>query len=541
MLYSPGRMATASLDEDVQRLERWLQELIDQQPAGARSPVVPEGTDLPELTGPLKILLPRLAALRLGPRGPEARHHRPTRLQTLLEMTIELSQRCEQIDRAHARLRVVPPEVGMEESPIDTALLCKIDHDRHVAEATVQVFMLARELGPRTAALGKRVAELQRRAAGLHLRRLELLANPAAYPGGVVPQEILDERQLWIDAVGSGRPVGHKGLSPDEVATTWLDKSADLVALYTMIEERGHADPFAWFREDRVKPSIRLLNGSSEDEAESWGQCLRRLEQLGRRRLLFVAGSTHPGEDQLLADAFGAARGDRRDTTLVLVPRHWEMRNAPQAELRQAVRRAAESLGDVRFFSELRDEDEPDAVIVRCTGMLRAIYGVGRGAFVGGTLTAAMGHNVCEPLVWGLPTWSGPNHHANIVEWEEARAAMDPYLCSVDTPQLAAMFTEWLEMVETGELERRRPAVKAALDAYLGDLARQSPSRVQSVPRAVWQCATRIGTDGCPDCDGAFTSCVHAKELERYRMAGERRLRWFIPRFARFILERTDG
>ncbi|MCX4243618.1 3-deoxy-D-manno-octulosonic acid transferase [Paraliomyxa miuraensis] len=535
---------SATLDRDVQQLERWLRRLADRQQAsraGVPLPASPGDDALPELTGPLKILLPRLNGLRARQWGSLAASQSANQLETLLAMTRGLEQRCERLSTAHARLRAVPSESESEESRIDSALLCQVEYDLQVAEATFEVFVLAQELGPRTAGMAKRLADQRRRAARLHLRRLDIIATPAAYPSGIVPRELLDEREMWTGVAQSGARVHRKQPSPQEVATEWLDKSADLVVLHLMIEDRGHADPFRWFREADVQPRPRRQPGLGRlEEIETWGQRLRWLQELGRRRLLFTAGSTHPGEDQLLADAFGEARGDRDDATLVLAPRHWERRGGQGTVLRDEVLRAAGGLGEVRLLSALRQGENPSAVIVPCTGMLRAIYGVGQGAFVGGTLCAAMGHNVCEPLVWGIPTWTGPNHHANILEWEEVQAAMDPHLRSVEASGLTAMFREWFHLVDTGAVERNRPTVRAALGAYLGGLAEQSLAKVGSIPPAIWRCAARVTSSGCPDCDGTPTACVHWADLQRYRMADEDRVRWFIPRFARFVLERMD-
>ncbi|MEM7155542.1 MAG: hypothetical protein AAF799_22020 [Myxococcota bacterium] len=533
-------MAGTPLEQDVQQLKRWLQRLADVQEAsraGNPLPPTPEDGQLPTLAGPLKFLLGRLSALRTGRKGPTQRKNR---LRNLLTMADGLERRCEQIGRAHARLRAVPPKSAMGESAVNSADICQLEYDLHVAEATVEIFAMSLELGPRTEANEKRLIAQQRRAAKLHLERLNIIADPSIYPTGAVPQEVLDERDMWAEAAVTGKRVQRQRASPDEVATDWLDKSADLVVLYTMIRDNGVTDPLRWFTESGIRPAASHYdNGRDEGSAWSWTSSMEALLALGRRRHVFTAGSTHPGEDKLLADAFEEARGDRRDATLVLVPRHWWIRGMDGEPVRAAVRAAASSLGRAVLLSELAEGDgeDPDAVIVECTGMLRAIYGVGKGAFVGGTLVSAMGHNVCEPLVWGIPTWAGPNHHANIVEWEEVQVAMKPHLRAVEKSELVAVFREWFERVDSGAIERERPAVRAALDAYLGGLAQQSPSRVQSIPTSVWRCASRVTKDPCSDCESTPETCRHWSDFQRFRMADEARVRWFIPGFARFVLE----
>lgn len=534
-------MASTPLEQDVQHLKRWFERLAAVQQAsreGQPLPPIPEDGRLPELVGPLKFLLPRLNALRAGRRGPTQRRNR---LKHLVDMMGQLERRCEQISLAHTRLREVPEKSALGESSVNSADMCQLEYDLNVAEATVEIFAIADEVGPRTEASKKRMMEQQRRAAKLHLRRLDIISDPTIYPSGAVPQEILDEREMWAEAVVSGQRVQRKRASPEEVATDWLDKSADLVVLYTMIRDRGDTDPMRWFDESEVRPAIKHRDRSRRNWRRSWAESMQALVDLGRRRVLFVAGSTHPGEDALLADAFAEARGERRDTTLVLAPRHWQTRGLDGDALKKAVHDAAGKLGTVVVLSELEPGDEPDALIVTCTGMLRAIYGVGQGAFVGGTLLSAMGHNVCESLVWGIPTWAGPNHHANIIEWEEVREAMDPHLRTAKEADLVAMFREWFERVDSGAVERERPVIKKALDTYLGRLAKESIPRVQAISRDVWRCATRATTGQCPDCAGTPAACQRRADFRRYRMADEERMRWFIPGFARYILEQTES
>ncbi|MCX7829008.1 MAG: hypothetical protein N2315_07380 [Thermanaerothrix sp.] len=138
------------------------------------------------------------------------------------------------------------------------------------------------------------------------------------------------------------------------------------------------------------------------------GVALRRLmadlSGFSFRGDLFVAGSTHPGEDQEVLRAFIAARGAGfPDLRLALVPRHPE--------------RAGECLGlcaglglrAVPFSEDPCLGGEFDVVVVDRVGVLFSLYGLASAAFVGGSLVPKGGQNVMEPAVWGVPVMFGPH------------------------------------------------------------------------------------------------------------------------------------
>ncbi len=114
-----------------------------------------------------------------------------------------------------------------------------------------------------------------------------------------------------------------------------------------------------------------------------------------------VAGSTHPGEEEIVLDAFARIRAQRPQARLLLAPRH--------------VTRVAEvsaTVGRRGFPAARRSEGRPprEAVVVLDTmGELRAAYALGLAAFVGGTLVPIGGHNLLEPVAAGRPVLFGPH------------------------------------------------------------------------------------------------------------------------------------
>lgn len=133
---------------------------------------------------------------------------------------------------------------------------------------------------------------------------------------------------------------------------------------------------------------------------------------LGSRRLL-VAGSTHPGEDEAVLDAFRRLLPGRPDLVLLLAPRHPDrMRGAASAV-------DAAGLRCVRYSALGEQPIEPPVVVLLdVMGVLAHCYPLAVAAFVGGSLVPVGGHNVLEPAAAGRAVLVGPHteHAADVVD-----------------------------------------------------------------------------------------------------------------------------
>jgi 3-deoxy-D-manno-octulosonic-acid transferase len=135
-----------------------------------------------------------------------------------------------------------------------------------------------------------------------------------------------------------------------------------------------------------------------------------RLLGLARGQPVWIAGSTHRGEDEIVLEAHRRARASRPDLVLVLAPRHPERVGE--------VTKLIESGG----FAATRRSELPSgrgpvaAVIVLDTvGELAQLYSIADVVFVGGSLVPLGGHNMLEPALRGKPVLFGP-HTANFRE-----------------------------------------------------------------------------------------------------------------------------
>ena len=131
------------------------------------------------------------------------------------------------------------------------------------------------------------------------------------------------------------------------------------------------------------------------------------LARLGwKARPLIVAGSTHPGEEELVLEAFAETLKAHPDARLVMAPRHSE-RAGQTAQLleRRGIAHALWSRGPAAAPGGA----EPAVLVVDVHGVLAACYPLARAAFVGGSLVPVGGHNLLEPALAGVPVLFGPH------------------------------------------------------------------------------------------------------------------------------------
>ncbi|MDG0966054.1 MAG: 3-deoxy-D-manno-octulosonic acid transferase [SAR86 cluster bacterium] len=115
----------------------------------------------------------------------------------------------------------------------------------------------------------------------------------------------------------------------------------------------------------------------------------------------FILGaSTHPGEDEMLLDAFKKLL-KTEGLKLCICPRH--------PERSSKIINQATSMGlSAKLYSKLSSQDF-DVCIVDSIGELPGFYLSAVMAFVGGSLVPRGGHNLIEPAVLGTPIIIGPH------------------------------------------------------------------------------------------------------------------------------------
>ena len=140
-------------------------------------------------------------------------------------------------------------------------------------------------------------------------------------------------------------------------------------------------------------------------DADSKARAVLKTISVPENALILVAGSTWPGEEEVLCRIYKSLRQKHPELFLVLVPRH--------AERRDAVVKTLESQ-NLSFVlrSNCRPGDftrRPDVLVVDTTGELMSFYAAADVVFVGKSLCEHGGQNPIEPALFGKAVVVGPN------------------------------------------------------------------------------------------------------------------------------------
>ena len=170
----------------------------------------------------------------------------------------------------------------------------------------------------------------------------------------------------------------------------------------------GDADRFKLLGADpdrtHVTGNIKFDFSVPLDLAER-GRSLRAFYAVSRP--MWVAGSTHEGEEEIVLEAHRIVRGTHPRALLVLVPRHPPRFDEVASRLqRVGVRfaRRSQRMGERAETAAANAE----VLLVDTLGELLDFYAAADVAFVGGSLVPIGGHNLLEPAALGLPILTGP-------------------------------------------------------------------------------------------------------------------------------------
>lgn len=223
-------------------------------------------------------------------------------------------------------------------------------------------------------------------------------------------------------------------------------------------------------------------------ETQAAGAALRAQWQ-AERRPVWVAASTHDGEEALLLAAFERLRAHHERTLLVIAPRHPQRFDA-----------VAALLANSGWAIARRSTNEPvtvdtDILLADTLGEVPMFYSAADAVFVGGSAVPGIGgHNVLEPAALGRPFCVGPH----IEEW---RDIVDPLVeagaarvCGV-ADQLADTLADWIACPEraaaagaagnalvranSGALERTQVLIATLLNDYPQTAAARAQDRVR--------------------------------------------------------------
>lgn len=149
-----------------------------------------------------------------------------------------------------------------------------------------------------------------------------------------------------------------------------------------------------------VTGSIKFDIAVSEKDRAAVAQLRTDWRQVASR-FVWVAASTHPGEEEIVLEAYRYTQAEYTDLLLVLVPRH------PERADEIIAMSCALGLNTAKFSECNVPTNTTQVVVVDTIGDLFKLYGMADIAFVGGSLVERGGHNMLEPAAWGVPIITG--------------------------------------------------------------------------------------------------------------------------------------
>lgn len=189
-------------------------------------------------------------------------------------------------------------------------------------------------------------------------------------------------------------------------------------------------------------------------------------QQWGSNRPVWIAASTHDGEEEQILTAFKTVKHQFPQLLLVLVPRHPERFN-PVATLCQR-----QGFIITRRSENTSATTATEIYLGDTLGELLMLYQAADLAFVGGSLIPVGGHNLLEPAAIGIPSLTGP-HLFNFLEISrllQAAGAMFPVSDSQSIAnQVSVLLTAPQERILAGQRGQTVVAAnRGSLQAHLG-------------------------------------------------------------------------
>ncbi|PMY69384.1 MULTISPECIES: lipid IV(A) 3-deoxy-D-manno-octulosonic acid transferase [Pseudomonas] len=168
------------------------------------------------------------------------------------------------------------------------------------------------------------------------------------------------------------------------------------------------------FRQLGARPETVEVTGSIKFDLSIDPQLLVRASELREQwqageRPVWIAASTHEGEDAVVLDAHRQLLASHPDALLILVPRHPERFNPVFELCRQ------QGFETIRRSSAEPVTASTSVLLGDTMGELLFLYALADSAFVGGSLVPNGGHNLLEPAALAKPVLSGP-HLFNFLE-----------------------------------------------------------------------------------------------------------------------------
>ena len=230
---------------------------------------------------------------------------------------------------------------------------------------------------------------------------------------------ILTETELWGNLMHAAKKIGSKvalvnGRISDatfaraqtplgKLAYHWLLSHLDLCLM------RSELDAQRILRMGAPSQIVKVVGDVKLDQpqvrlSESVKASLRSELGFFSDHLLFVAGSTHEGEEETILRVYQRLITYLPNLGLLIAPRHLERVERVMMKVESAGLKPVR-----RSFCTGKPIRQNEVIVLDTVGELAKLYALAAIAFVGGSLIQRGGHNIMEPALHGVPVLFGPH------------------------------------------------------------------------------------------------------------------------------------
>ncbi|MGE4326123.1 MAG: 3-deoxy-D-manno-octulosonic acid transferase [Pseudodonghicola sp.] len=187
---------------------------------------------------------------------------------------------------------------------------------------------------------------------------------------------------------------------------------------------------------DRVGLSVNLKATSAPPPVDA--DLVADLRKTIGKRPIWLASSTHPGEEEIVLAAYHRLLATHPDLLLILAPRHPERGDEVAGLITKA------GLSTARRSAGERVTPDTQVYLADTLGETGSWYSLAPFAFLGATLADKGGHNPIEPAQFGVPLIVGPSRANNRAAFEALSLAGGLAEVS-DAATLASAVARWLD------------------------------------------------------------------------------------------------
>ena len=204
---------------------------------------------------------------------------------------------------------------------------------------------------------------------------------------------------------------------------------------------------------------------------------MREILGISEEGKVFIAASTHPGEEKTVLQAYRKFREKFSQMLLIIAPRHIERAREVKELLKKERFNNYIQLSEIK---EGRKRNNEQIIILDTIGDLFKVYSLGTIVFCGGSFVPKGGQNILEPAAWGRVVFYG----SSMGDFLEAKELLEEVGAGIPLRDVDELIKKGLGLLSNpDELKRRGEAGRKVIMAKRGAAMRNAKLATTIMPR----------------------------------------------------------